>query len=53
MTPNTKLVLAAAILIFALAFFFFGQSLVNAPADLPDATPTPQAQANLSLDEAL
>jgi hypothetical protein len=53
MNPNTRLVLVAAILIFALVFFFFGQSLVDAPSDLPDATPTPNAMFRLSLEEAL
>jgi hypothetical protein len=45
MNPNTKLVLAGAILLVALVFFFFGQSLVDAPQDLADATPTPTAVA--------
>jgi hypothetical protein len=39
-----KLVIAGAILLVALAFFFFGQSLVNAPDDGLTATPTPTAQ---------
>ena len=43
MNPNTKLVLAGAILLVALVFFFFGQSLVDAPQDLTEATPTPTA----------
>jgi hypothetical protein len=43
MNANTKLVLAAAILLVALVFFFFGQSLVDAPNDIADATPTPTA----------
>jgi hypothetical protein len=43
MSPDKKLVIAGAILLFALAFFFFGQSLVNAPEDGGIATPTPTA----------
>jgi hypothetical protein len=43
MNPDMKLVIAGALLIVALVFFFFGQSLVNAPDDLPVATPTPTA----------
>lgn len=35
--------LVGALLIFALLFFFFGQSLVNAPEDIENATPTPTA----------
>ena len=42
MNPERKLVVAGAILLFALAFFFFGQELVNAPDDdAPAGTPTP------------
>jgi hypothetical protein len=40
MNPRMRLVVAGAILLVALAFFFFGQSLVNAPDDVP-ASPTP------------
>jgi hypothetical protein len=43
MNPDKRLVIAGALLIVALAFFLFGQSLVNAPEDLPSATPTPAA----------
>jgi hypothetical protein len=43
MNADKKLVIAGALLLFALAFFFFGQSLVNAPDDGPSATPTPTA----------
>ena len=43
MNPDMKLILAGALLLFALAFFFFAQSLVNAPDDLETATPTPTA----------
>ena len=43
MNPNMKLVLAGAILLVALVFFFFGQSLVDAPQDVADVTPTPTA----------
>ena len=45
MAPNTRLVIALAVLIFALLFFFLGQSIIDAPGDLPDATPTPSARA--------
>ena len=43
MNPDMKLVIAGALLLFALAFFFFGQSLVDAPEDIENATPTPTA----------
>ena len=43
MNADKKLVIVGALLLFALAFFFFGQSLVNAPDDGPTATPTPTA----------
>ncbi len=43
MNPDMRLVIAGAILLVALAFFFFGQSLVNAPNDVPSVTPTPTA----------
>jgi hypothetical protein len=43
MNPDMKLVIAGAVLIVALAFFFFGQSLVDAPENVADATPTPAA----------
>jgi len=43
MNPDMKLVIAGAILLVALAFFFFGQSLVNAPEDVPSEPPTPTA----------
>ena len=42
MNADMKLVIAGAVLLVALAFFFFGQSLVNAPDD-PQLTPTPTA----------
>lgn len=42
MSAQKRLVIAGAILLVALAFFFFGQSLVTAPDDVP-ATPTPTA----------
>jgi hypothetical protein len=32
-------------LLVALVFFFFGQSLVDAPQDIADVTPTPTAFA--------
>ena len=41
MNADMKLVIAGALLLFALLFFFFGQELVNAPEDV--ATPTPTA----------
>jgi hypothetical protein len=43
MNPDMRLVIAGALLLVALAFFFFGQSLVNAPDDIPAETPTPSA----------
>ena len=52
MNPDMKLVIAGAILLFALAFFFFGQSLVNAPDDGETVTPTPTAHVRY-LDVAL
>ena len=36
-----RLVIAGALLLVALAFFFFGDSLVNAPDDASNLTPTP------------
>ena len=38
-----KLVIAGALLLVALAFFFFGQDLVNAPDPEAIDTPTPTA----------
>ncbi len=49
MSPDMKLVIAGALLLVALAFFFFGQSLVNAPDEASNATPTPTAYVR-SLD---
>ena len=43
MNRDMKLVIAGALLLFALAFFFFGQSLVNAPDEVATTTPTPAA----------
>lgn len=43
MNPDMKLVIAGALLLVALAFFFFGQSLVDAPDNIEEATPTPSA----------
>jgi hypothetical protein len=40
MNPDMRLVIAGAILLVALAFFFFGQSLVTAPDEVP-VSPTP------------
>jgi hypothetical protein len=47
MGPDKKLVIAGALLLFALAFFFFGQSLVDAPNNEAVATPTPTAMQYL------
>lgn len=41
MNPDMRLIIAGAILIVALAFFFFGQELVDAPDDGATPTPTP------------
>jgi hypothetical protein len=46
MNPDMRLVIAGAILIVALAFFFFGQGLVNAPTDVATPVPTPGALAS-------
>jgi hypothetical protein len=43
MNPDMRLVIAGAVLLVALAFFFLGQSLVNAPDEDAQATPTPAA----------
>lgn len=45
MNPDMRLAIAGAILIVALAFFFFGQDLVNAPTDVATPSPTPGAFA--------
>lgn len=46
MSADMRLVIVGALLLVALAFFFFGQSLVDAPEDVENATPTPTAFLN-------